>query len=65
MKAIRTENEIIQLIIDQVIHWVRRCGRDESNLADMVLEAEDMIMTDDEAMAYPRIGEHTKMHIVL
>lgn len=61
----RTEQEIMELITEQIIHWVKNCGRDECELADMVLEAEDMIVTDEEMWAYPNLGNHIKMSIIL
>lgn len=61
----RELNEIVDLICEQIYHWVNKCGRSEDDLAEMVLEAEDMIMTDDEMMSYPYIGNVVKGSIIL
>lgn len=61
----RTERELISLVSDQVYHWVHRCGKSEEDLAELVNEAMDMILTDEEAMEYPYIGYDVKMSIIL
>lgn len=60
----RDMNELVEMICEQVVHWVRKCGADEDDLAELVLEAEDSIMTDDEAAAYPEIGKVVKASIL-
>ncbi len=61
----RTERELVNLVSEQVYHWVHRCGKSEEDLAELVNEVLDMILTDEEAMEYPYISYDVKMSIML
>lgn len=61
----RTERELVNLVSEQVYHWVHRCGKSEEDLAELVNEAMGMILTDEEAMEYTHIGYDVKMSIML
>ena len=61
----RTERECVLAVSDQVRHGINRCGWDEGDFAECVNRALDMVLTDEEAMQYPEIGNLVKMSIVL
>ena len=48
----RSENEVIQAVCEQVIHGIKNCGWDDSDMdafSECVDIAMDMVMTDEEA----------------
>lgn len=64
----RSENEVIQAVCEQVIHGIKNCGWDDSDMdafSECVDMAMDMVMTDEEAEAYPDVEYMVKMSIVL
>lgn len=64
----RSENEVIQAVCEQVIHGIKNCGWDDSTIDDFsecVNMAMDMVMTDEEADAYPDVEYMVKTSIVL
>ena len=64
----RSENEVIQAVCEQVIHGIKNCGWDDSDMdafSECVDIAMDMVMTDEEAEAYPDVEYMVKMSIVL
>lgn len=61
----RTEQQCVEAVCDQVRHGIYRCGWNEEDFAECVNRAMDMQLTDEEAMTYPEIGMLVKMTIVL
>lgn len=65
----RTENEVIQAVCEQLVHGIENCGwdwnSDEWAFGECVNMAMDMVVTDEEAMAYPRISYDVKMSVII
>lgn len=61
----RTEQQCVEAVSDQVRHGIHRCGWDETDFAECVNRALDMTLTDEEAMRYPDVGMLVKMTIIL
>lgn len=65
----RSENEVIQAVCEQVIHGIEKLGWDYTSdmdaFSDCIDMAMDMVVTDEEAETYPNIEYMVKTSIAL
>ena len=66
----RTYDEVVSAICEQVVHGIKKCGWNDSTMDDFsecVAMATDMVMTDEEINAYANefIDYDVKMSITL
>lgn len=64
----RSREEVVQAICEQVIHGITKCDWDDStaeDFSDCIDMAIDMVVTDEEADEYDGLEYDVKMSIVL